>query len=275
MVTRGLLLLFAVLGSAASAAAAATEATAAPATASEASALPAAKEEKTSVLLLDLAPTNVGEDEARIITDILSTALSSQTHLDVLTSSDLRQAVGLEQERQMMGCDDDGSCMAEVAGALGADLVVFGSVGRLGAVTVVNLNVFDSARTRSAGRRTIEVRSLEDLPVRLREVVSELTGTFRPEQQAGASATAQAASNDTTPFTSPLFLGGTALVGVGVLGSATALALAYVAHAGVRDPKGTDKDSTMALRDGLVVGSAALLIVAVGGAGVSALAFLE
>lgn len=275
MASRGILLLFAVLGFAASAAAVVPKATAAPAAAGEAPALPAAKEGKTSVLLMDLAPTNVGEDEARIITDILSTALSSQTHLDVLTSSDLRQAVGLEQERQMMGCDDDGSCMAEVAGALGADLVVFGSVGRLGAVTVVNLNVFDSARTRSAGRRTIEVRSLEDLPVRLREVVSELTGTFKPAQETGAQALADAPAQDTAPFTSPLFLGGTALVGVGVLGSATALALAYVAHASVRDPKGTEKETAMALRDGLVVGSAALLVVAVGGAAVSALAFLE
>lgn len=58
-----------------------------------------------------------------------------------------------------MGCGDS-SCLAEIAGAMGAEFVVFGDVGKLGETFVINLNLFDNNAVRpSVGRSCAAPRS--------------------------------------------------------------------------------------------------------------------
>jgi hypothetical protein len=54
----------------------------------------------------------------------------------VLSTGDLERMLTLEQQRQMVGCQES-SCLAEVAGALNAEEVLAGTVGRLGARELV------------------------------------------------------------------------------------------------------------------------------------------
>ena len=62
----------------------------------------------------------------------------------------------------MAGCDEGStSCLAELAGAMGARLVLFGDLGKLGDTTVVSLNLFLSDQAQSAGRETVRVKSLD------------------------------------------------------------------------------------------------------------------
>jgi hypothetical protein len=82
--------------------------------------------------------------------------------------------VALQAEKQNAGCDDSGSCMAEIAGALGASLVVFGDVGKLGELLVVNLNLFNVDLAQSQGRVTIEAPSLESFPGQMKPKVWDL-----------------------------------------------------------------------------------------------------
>jgi hypothetical protein len=67
----------------------------------------------------------------------------------VLTQSDVAALLGAERTRQMMGCSDSG-CFAELGGALGADRVVHGSIGRVGGSLVVNLSALDPRRAVTA-----------------------------------------------------------------------------------------------------------------------------
>jgi hypothetical protein len=53
--------------------------------------------------------------------------------------------LGVEKTRQMLGCTDAG-CYAELGGALGADRIVHGSIGRVGDSLVVNLSALDPRR---------------------------------------------------------------------------------------------------------------------------------
>ena len=64
----------------------------------------------------------------------------------VTTQRDINQLLGMERQRVLLGCPPEaGSCMAELAGALGVEAVVMGSLARTGKGFLVNLRVLDAA----------------------------------------------------------------------------------------------------------------------------------
>ncbi|MCU0699202.1 MAG: hypothetical protein MUC96_22065 [Myxococcaceae bacterium] len=61
------------------------------------------------------------------------------------TRTDVIAMLGLERQRQLLGCSGEGSnCTAELAGALGAEGVVRGEVAKLGDVYQLNVKVLSS-----------------------------------------------------------------------------------------------------------------------------------
>jgi hypothetical protein len=50
--------------------------------------------------------------------------------LKVTTAQDVQQLLGLERQRALLGCSSEGSCLAELAGALGVALVLSGNVAK-------------------------------------------------------------------------------------------------------------------------------------------------
>lgn len=50
----------------------------------------------------------------------------------VTTPADLEAVLGLERQRQLLGCSDDTSCLAEISSALGVPYVATGRITRLG-----------------------------------------------------------------------------------------------------------------------------------------------
>ena len=64
----------------------------------------------------------------------------------VTTSRELGALMGLERQRQLLGCTSDSSaCMAELAGALGVDGVITGTLARMDSDYVINLKIVDNA----------------------------------------------------------------------------------------------------------------------------------
>jgi hypothetical protein len=60
--------------------------------------------------------------------------------------------IGFEKEKQMLGCSDDSKCMTEIAGALGADWILVGSLGQLDALYRLDLKLIDAKRSKISGR---------------------------------------------------------------------------------------------------------------------------
>ncbi len=137
------------------------------------------KQQENRVLVLDLGG-DVDEEDRRSITALVAKDIA-RAGLEVISGDDLRNMVALEGEKQAAGCAGDESCLADIAGALDARLVVSGFVGRLGALTVVNLSLFDAHAARSHGRATVEARNLEELPPKLEAAVDELVHDFLPQ----------------------------------------------------------------------------------------------
>lgn len=163
--------------------------------------------EKERVLVLDLATSNVGAEEAALLQQIVTQSLGRLARFEVSSAGDLRNLSDVESKRMLSGCDDQSaSCLAELAGALGARYIVTGSAGRLGTLTVVTLSLVDTTNPGLTKRERIEAARLEDLPRLVDEAVSTLTGT-------------SATSSATAPSSPPLALG--AGIGAGVFGLAT------------------------------------------------------
>ncbi len=113
----------------------------------------------TKVVVLPLAPLGgVAADTAQLLGDALAGELRKRHGVSVLTQSDVSALLGVERTRQMLGCSESG-CMAEIGGALGADRVVHGSLGRVGTSLVVNLSALDPKRARTAASVSERLRS--------------------------------------------------------------------------------------------------------------------
>jgi hypothetical protein len=101
---------------------------------------------RVKVAMLPLtALGGVSKETTQLLGDALAGELRRRPGISVLTPSDVAALLGAERTRQMLGCTDSG-CIAELGGALGADRVVHGSIGRVGDSLVVNLAALDPRR---------------------------------------------------------------------------------------------------------------------------------
>lgn len=114
------------------------------------------------VVVLPLAALGgVTDDTTRLLGDALAGELRRRSGIAVLTQSDIAALLGVEKTRQMLGCSESG-CMAEIGGALGADRVIHGSLGRVGGSLVVNLSALDARKASAAASVSERLRGAAD-----------------------------------------------------------------------------------------------------------------
>jgi hypothetical protein len=87
----------------------------------------------------------VPEGTSDVLADLLLEALLSRHGIRALGPSDARAMLSAEQQKQLLGCKDE-SCMTELAGALGADWLIAGTVGKLEDLYVVSLQLIDAQK---------------------------------------------------------------------------------------------------------------------------------
>lgn len=135
--------------------------------------------------VLVLTPGSKAFDAATTTTiaGLVTSELSADVRLDIIAADEVERLAALEGDRQNVGCTDN-SCLAELAGAIGARYVVFGDVGKLGDVVIVQLNLFDSQTAQALNRVTIQAESMSALPrvlpPRVRELTSPLVSSTTP-----------------------------------------------------------------------------------------------
>lgn len=184
------------------------------------------------ILVLDLSTGNLDPVEVTLLDGLVVQALSRHDALQVLSSRDIQQMVDVEAQKQVLGCDTE-SCLAEIAGAMGARYVVYGQVGKLGGVVLLQLNLFDSLEGKSVSREKVEAPDMAVLG-RLVEptadrLVTRLTGVATADSVAAPAETEGAlpAGWLVAGAGGAGVLVGAAAVGVGLL--------PVLAHGGVQD----------------------------------------
>lgn len=178
--------------------------------------------------LLFVAGAVVDANAASIVTGLVTTALANEQRLEVISSADVRRQLDLEASRQSMGCDvNASSCLADVAGAMGARLVVSGQLGTLGDVVILTLNLFDSNAGAAVGRVSIKEASLEAVGGRVDAAVAQLIAPFMQSLPPAAGQRARVlvldiepptASTSTTTTTAPPPAASSPLFSIGVGG---------------------------------------------------------
>jgi hypothetical protein len=83
---------------------------------------------------------------------------------DVLSTRDIQSMLDTEAEKQAAGCDGNSSCLAEVAGALGAAVVVAGETTAIGSGFMVQLTLLEPRAARVLARGSAKASVEEDIP---------------------------------------------------------------------------------------------------------------
>jgi hypothetical protein len=124
---------------------------------------PAARQ--PSIAVLQLAARNVEPELASLVGEALLQEVHKLDGRRVVGLAEIRELIGFERQRQLAGCTES-ECLAEIAGALGVDEVLSGSLGRLGDSWLLNLrrqNFHTSATIAQASSRIVGGRGEEFL----------------------------------------------------------------------------------------------------------------
>jgi hypothetical protein len=134
---------------------------------------PAPAQHKIAVLRLEasgVAPELADSATALVPTEVRRLRPESR----VFSSEDVRALLTHQKDRIVLGCGSDAACMAELGGALGADEIVTGRLGRLGDTFVVELRRVEVAGARSLGSATRTVRKADAIASAVVALAAEL-----------------------------------------------------------------------------------------------------
>ena len=88
---------------------------------------------------------DIPADRGRFLGQHLTQQLSLKPRLTVTTPDDVGRILGLERQRQLLGCSQ-GECMTELAGALGVDGIIASSLAKVGPGYVLNVRVIGARK---------------------------------------------------------------------------------------------------------------------------------
>jgi hypothetical protein len=103
------------------------------------------------------ATVNVKPELQTFVTDHLSQAIALYG-IQVVSASEISAVIGLERQKQLMGCTDTSTnCVAELAGALGADGLLVGNLGVFGGHLQVDVRVISATDARKLAVYSVTV----------------------------------------------------------------------------------------------------------------------
>jgi hypothetical protein len=170
-----------------------------------------------SMLLLAQAPTSppiklasVGFTQVRVpkalatsFEETFALRLSQTGKARVTTPRDVAAVLGVERQKQLLGCGSNGSCLAELAGALGAEGIVTGEIALVGKVYQLTIKILSPEQGRVLfqllERCKTEEAVLETLDHAAVEALETLTQTLRKPAPAVVVATSPVEVAPTLP----------------------------------------------------------------------------
>jgi hypothetical protein len=218
---------------------------------------------RRTVLVLDLKANGVDAATVNTLTEIVAQAVSRDRNLAVTSGADLRALVKLEEQKQAFGCDES-SCLADLAGALGADLIVSGSVGQLGTLQVVSLTLYDAAKQTAIAREKVQAESssMGSLSAAIDATIDRMFG-----RTSALAAVVAPTSPDDSGDTSTLVVIGGIVAGVGVVAAGVGGGFAaYSARVqGDKNSSGADKEKAASrMTPALIAAGAGGAVIIVG-----------
>lgn len=113
------------------------------------------------ITVFDLQVENLSESDGKLISDLLSSTLTSQKEIKVIDRGQ-REVILSEMEFSLSGCADD-SCQLEIGEMLAADGIITGSIGLSGSRYILNLRLLEVSSSEVINTASKVYKSLDDL----------------------------------------------------------------------------------------------------------------
>ena len=109
---------------------------------------------KQSLIVFDIVPENgVTQGTANLLTEVVIDNVGKLDRFKVIGQKDISKIMNIEQTKQMAGCSDSG-CLANIAGSMGSDFYIEGSVGSVGDKYIVTLKLMDAQKVETVEHNT-------------------------------------------------------------------------------------------------------------------------
>ncbi|MBS2031885.1 MAG: hypothetical protein JST54_28570 [Deltaproteobacteria bacterium] len=148
---------------------------------------PALAAKPPKVMVMDFPATNAfPADVVAVLNQFLAGAVRDQGFA-VMTPADIGAVIGVERQRQLLGCAED-SCLADLAGAMGTEYIVYGRMAALEKDTALTISLVTSRTALSTQvREVVPSHSSSDLLHAIEKLVPKLMAPARPVDLAAAS----------------------------------------------------------------------------------------
>ena len=131
--------------------------------------------------------TGIDRAQGEVFEERFVTLLGEKSGLTVLTQRDLAAVLGLERQKQILGCDDNGNeCMAELSSALGADAILSGTLAKTEKSFVVTVRGVNAATGKTFATASARLQSEEALFAWLEEEAGAFANRMRVQFQNAA-----------------------------------------------------------------------------------------
>lgn len=137
--------------------------------------------DKPKLAVLDFQAQGVPAEAAQALTTAATQELSQRGFFDVVTSGDIQTLLGVERQKQLLGCSESAaSCTAELAGAMGSRFVLSGSVAKLGDALQLSMQMLDTVKSVTVARSVRLAADARELALQLPWALAEATATPMP-----------------------------------------------------------------------------------------------
>jgi TolB-like protein len=156
------------------------------------------------VAVLEIRALGTEASRAELLSEVALTEAASMRGFDVIGKSDINSIIGFEKQKQVIGCSDDSTCLAEVGGALGVDFILVGSLGRIGSLYRIDLKLVETRKARVRGRIGVSVDGQEEkLVVAIQKAVRDLLLPETPADEPVAAVVAPTKEQRADPKLAP------------------------------------------------------------------------
>lgn len=135
-----------------------------------------AVEEKDRLLVLPLKDKGgVSQDEASLLTNILSTEIYRSGKFIILNRDDMKEVLDEKEFELAMGCDDDNNiCLLENVAKLAVNKIIAGDIGRLGRKYIVSIRMINEDGENEIMERESCVCEIDELDKTIEQIAYKL-----------------------------------------------------------------------------------------------------
>ena len=134
---------------------------------------------KLAVLDVVLTGRDATGLDVSAMTELFGAAVEDREVFSTTTTRDVSAMLGLEKMKQMSGCTDDASCLVEIAGSLGVELLASAAIGSLEGRLVISARLIEVKRASVVARASETVTSRSEAAEALQRVGQKLRNAYR------------------------------------------------------------------------------------------------